>query len=460
MTAVDRRRLLDARTGLVRRLELRPADDDLPRALHLVRSVLADSTRFGPWPCDPSGSGCAFWDRSRAEEAAIGEAVERYCGNLVPPALVRASFDELTGQGQAALDPAGLALYSPEQYAQRGFPFVPFTASLRVRWTRGNNLLTHEPVWVPASLVWVTYPEVLRYREPPTNGPVYAGIAAGPTSEAAQRSALLELIERDSVALSWASGMSLATIEPPAGVACLARGSRGALSTTFYACPTEWDLPVIAAVTVHERLGITTMGTACRLEPEAAMLKALSEALKGVTIMRELDDPSSSIMRTAERMPASPLKRWRPARDYLSAYRPDWRDVVDPSCHLQIYLDPRLRARLHRELGTSLALGEGERPTAPWMEHAPAGVARRRVENPGSGCVRAIAARLARRGIPVYGVDVTTDDVRSAGLHVVRLIAPGLYSNAPAAFPFLGGNRLARLTASLARPPRLLPLPH
>jgi ribosomal protein S12 methylthiotransferase accessory factor len=41
-------------------------------------------------------------------------------------------------------------------------------------------------------------------------------------------------------------------------------------------------------------------------------------------------------------------------------------------------------------------------------------------------------------------VDLTTPDVRAAGLRVVRVLVPGLYCNAPAACPFLGGERLYR----------------
>ena len=49
---------------------------------------------------------------------------------------------------------------------------------------------------------------------------------------------------------------------------------------------------------------------------------------------------------------------------------------------------------------------------------------------------------LRRRGLRAISVDVTTPDVALSGMRVVRVIVPGLYPNAPAAFPFLGGRRL------------------
>jgi ribosomal protein S12 methylthiotransferase accessory factor len=69
-------------------------------------------------------------------------------------------------------------------------------------------------------------------------------------------------------------------------------------------------------------------------------------------------------------------------------------------------------------------------------------------------CVRL----LARHGLRAIAVDVTTPDIRSQGWFVMRVVVPGLYANAPAAFPLLGGSRLAD---NLARGALcLLPLPH
>jgi ribosomal protein S12 methylthiotransferase accessory factor len=45
-------------------------------------------------------------------------------------------------------------------------------------------------------------------------------------------------------------------------------------------------------------------------------------------------------------------------------------------------------------------------------------------------------------GLKVYAVDLTTTDIAMAGLRVARVLVPGLYCNAPAAFPLLGGYRL------------------
>jgi ribosomal protein S12 methylthiotransferase accessory factor len=56
---------------------------------------------------------------------------------------------------------------------------------------------------------------------------------------------------------------------------------------------------------------------------------------------------------------------------------------------------------------------------------------------------------LAAKGLRALTVDLTTSDIRATGLRVARVLVPGFYSNAPAAFPLLGGNRLRREPVTL-----------
>jgi ribosomal protein S12 methylthiotransferase accessory factor len=154
-----------------------------------------------------------------------------------------------------------------------------------------------------------------------------------------------------------------------------------------------------------------------------------------------LDDPASALSRVAATAD-SPLKPWCADRAYSRLYRADLRDVTDPGCHLQLHLDPTVQAGFTRELTTALV------PPRP-LDDTATGTA-----DPFTDTV----CLLTEKGFPVIAVDVTTDDVRAAGLHVARVIVPGLYNNAPAAYPYLGGTRMPAQLAG--RPARLLPLPH
>ncbi|WP_432842005.1 YcaO-like family protein [Dactylosporangium sp. CA-092794] len=424
--------LLDARTGIVRRLAAQPIPGRFPRSYRLVDAYLADARAFGPWPMETAGAGYAFGDPRPAVAAALGEAAERYCGNLVPPGLRTAAYAELAAEGTPAVDPETLALFAPHQYAAPGFPFVPLTRDLPVPWTTGTDLATGRPVAVPAALVWVNHPG-----GPRTNPIVQAGLAAGPTRTAADWSALREVVERDAMTVTWTGGRPVYRIRPTDALRRLGRGAAGELRTRWYAFGAGIGLPVVGALVRDPATRYLSMGMGCDPDPVAAMTKALGESLQLQVLLADYDDPIGPFARAAA-APGSPLKPWRAGRDYANAYRPDLADAVDYGCHLQLYLDPAVQERFLSQLD---ARTDGEADPADLATDAPADLA-------------AAVRRLAALGRPAISVDVTTSDVRAAGLHVTRVVVPGYYTNAAAGLPLLGGTRLGR---SLAPG---LPLPH
>ncbi|WP_436535812.1 YcaO-like family protein [Actinoplanes sp. HUAS TT8] len=420
--------LVDSRTGIVRRLDRRTVPAHFPTSYTIVDSYLADTTVFGPYPADSAGAGYAFSssaDGDRAVAAALGEAVERYCGNLVPPGLPVGPATAIPD----AVDPATLALFSAEQYRQTGFPCVPLTADLAVPWARGVDVATGRSAAVPASLVWVNHPG-----GPRTNPIVQAGIATAATVDGATWSALCEVIERDAMTLAWTGRGHLTPLEAPAALRQLVRPP---LHARWFAFPNDVGLPVIGALVRDDSRGYQALGMGAGADPGEAARKALGEALQLVLLLGDYDRPDSGFARAAAG-PGSPLKPWRPNRDYAAAYRADRADVVDYGCHLQLHLDPAVQQRFETELSGTVRDGDPE-----W-------------EPPTS--LADLTDRLTGRGHRVLAVEVTTADVRAAGLHVVRVVVPGYYTNAAAGLPLLGGTRLpARLAG---RAPRLLPLPH
>ncbi|MEX5635119.1 YcaO-like family protein [Parafrankia sp. FMc2] len=442
-------RLVDGRTGIVRRLVPRAVPSWFPPSFALTHAWLCDTTRFGPWPADATGAGYGFADPRRTVAAALGEAAERYCGNLVPPGLTSASHAELVDAGVDAVDPDSLALYARAQYETPGFPLVPMTADLVQQWARGRDLRTGAPVLVPASLVWVSWNAPSAGNQAPRTNPVMqAGLAAGPDRLSAETGALLEVIERDAMTLSWYGGRGLRRAVPPRWLRDFCQGPRGVLDVHFLAFDDEFSEPVIGALVADRHTGYLTLGMGVHHDPLDAAMKAYGEALQLQLFVADYDDPTGSYARMATR-PTSPLKAWRADRAYRKSYRQDFCDVVDYGCHLQLHLDPAVRAEFHRELADAVT-GETRladlAPPAMWTPD-------RRLS--------ALVDRLASRGHRAVAVDVTTADVRRAGLHVTRVIVPGLYCNAPVGMPFLGGQRLpaARSRPRTASLPAM-PLPH
>ncbi|WP_018657395.1 YcaO-like family protein [Actinomadura flavalba] len=382
---------------------------------------------------DAVTGGAALGDHGQARAAAVGEAVERFCANVVPAGLPVASHRALVRAGRPAADPASLALYSARQHAQRGFPFVPLTRDLEIAWAAGRDLADDGEILVPASLAYVNYFRGARAAEPPTNYPVLAGTAAATSLEAARCAALEEVLERDAVTLWWASGARGARlgVEPRGPLAAAVAEARGAgLRVTFLRVPSTFDVLVAGVFVEDPARRLVGFGSACRATAPEAAAKAFTEAIGMHETALELSDGDGPFWRAA-RTDHRPYRAYRADRAYLDDFRPDWRDVNDVRLHVQVYLDPRMQdARLDRMRDPGPPLPP---PSGAGLPHY----------------LRVLAGR------PVIGVDLSTPEAHAAGLRVVRVLVPGLTCNAPAAFPFLGGDRITagRAETALVRHP-------
>ena len=149
---------------------------------------------------------------TNAEEAKIGaicEAIERYSGMYHgdEPAI-RACYAEL--DPETTVHPNACMLYSVRQYEQRvtinakgaAFNLVPypFDETAALDWTGVWSLSAQRFKLLPSTYLFYSYPQ-------PRGGPFCwadsNGCAAGKTLTDAIRRGLLELIERDSVAIWW-----------------------------------------------------------------------------------------------------------------------------------------------------------------------------------------------------------------------------------------------------------------
>lgn len=428
-SAVPVSALVDSRLGLITRVVREPAIEGVPRAFVDVTAEVAATAQFASWIADQVTGGAALGDPERARAAAIGEAVERYCGNAVPDHLPVGSAASLTADGRRVLDLTALALYSDAQYAQPGFPFGPVTPDLNLSWVPGRDLRTGEQVWVPAALAYLNLHRA-RPAEPAILCQAYAGIAAGDSVEQAEESALAELLERDAVTIWWASAAEAAVIEvagDPVLAPVLADAWAAGLEVTLLRIPCAFDVPVVGAFVDDPARGVVGFGSACRPTPAAAAEKALTEALVTYTNARELaaqDGAFWSAVRSG-RLAQDPYRSWRADRGYRAAFRPDWRDMAVLDVNVQLYLDPVMQGEPLRRLRTPR--GRDRLGALPSVR----GDAR-----------TGYLDRLRAQGLSAVSVDLTTSDVATTGLRVVRVVVPGLYHNAPAAFPLLGGHRL------------------
>lgn len=429
--------LVDARTGVLTALAPQARRPGLPRFWTGQGSAVADTRRFADWTADRHGFGASLGDPARARGAALGEAVERYCGNAVPDDLPIASWRRLAAP---ALDPETIPLYSAAQYAEPGFPFVPLTRDLEIAWTPATNLVTGEPVLVPASMAWLDYFHGPRAGEPATHSLLYSGIAAGPSRRRAEQAALEELFERDATTIWWASGGPAEAVSDPEQVTA-ALGGDGP-PVRLLAIPSPFGVPVMAAFLEDHHAGIVAFGSACRATPREAATKALVEAYGLYSLTLQLADPDGEVWRAVATGALEPhvFRPFRADRSYRDAFRPDYRDLTDLPAIAQLYLDPRMQ-------GAPL-----DRLRADPEPHPALSALSDLLSADRDGYVEL----LAEAGLTAYSVDLTTSDIAATGLSVVRVLVPGLVGNAPPAFPLRGAARLYETPRLLGLADRVL----
>jgi ribosomal protein S12 methylthiotransferase accessory factor len=392
---------------------------------------LADGTPTIGSPLE-SYTGSEHWLREAAEAAAIGEALERYAGSYVPTErLVVTSADEL---GPAAVEPERFALFSTAQHRKPSFPFRPFRRDTVVSWVEGFSIPDGERAYLPAQLVYMPWRRQ-ELAEARIGHATSSGLACAATVEEAVLTGLLELIERDAFMLVWHNRLSLPLLDWSGDVDLLRLDQRYFAPTGL--CYSAVDLSVFLDVptvlgVVHGaagRLGALGVGAASAPTVGVAWRKALAEAFS--------------------------VQRW--VRD--QAYeQPD--RLAGPAAGIRTFDDHTLyyagteRARRAAFLDASAE----RRPTA--------------VIAPLEGdnvleLIEGVARRLAERGVTAYAVDVTSPDVRSGGLRVVRAVVPELCPlDVVEGARFLGGRRMyeaafdAGLVSRRLEPADLNPDPH
>jgi ribosomal protein S12 methylthiotransferase accessory factor len=318
---------------------------------------------------------------------SIAEGLERYCGVFPFERDVRASYDDVSAH---AVSPAALPLFSEAQYAQHGFPFRRFDSGEPLSWMWGYSLTRDVPRLILRSAV--TYG--------PTDDALVAecssGVAAATSRVEAAFCGLLEMIERDAFMIVWLNRLSppLADLDTlPAGFAssAVARIRANGYQPFVANLTTEFGVPVILAMAVRRDGGshALVVGAGCAFDPAVALEKALREVLG--TMYGQIADPD-----------------WRLA----SPMQPE--DVKTIDDHHGAYSHPSWLPRAEF-LWSSAQRQQFEELTPVLPPDRPAG----------ERLATAVEA-LGRHGFEVIAVDLTTPDVATSGLHVVRAVVPGL----------------------------------
>jgi len=203
------RHLVSPITGAVR--HVRRVDTDLPDSIHVYSAGHAsgvDPKSLDDFLQDVKDrSGGKGSTAEQARTSALCEALERFSAIFQGDEIdTVGTFAEV----ENAIDPAEVLNFSVRQYAERivwndrcsnAFQLVPepFDPHRPLAWSRVWALSSSTPAFLPTSLLYSAYAGPgRRFAGADSNG-----LAAGATREEATLQGLLELVERDAVAVWW-----------------------------------------------------------------------------------------------------------------------------------------------------------------------------------------------------------------------------------------------------------------
>ncbi|HLM42881.1 MAG TPA: TOMM precursor leader peptide-binding protein, partial [Myxococcaceae bacterium] len=217
---------------------------------------------------------------AQARASALCECLERACGMFrAEEELVRrASYREL---GELALSPQVFMGFSERQLetGEDGAP-RPFPGDAVFDWTPLRSLTSQAVRYLPTACCYMFHPGPDRaFFQGDSNGN-----ASGATLEEAILHGLLELVERDAVALWWYNrvarpGVALSSFEDPffREQEALHRGLRRELWVLDIT--SDFGIPTVAALSrrTDQPCEDILFGFGCHLEPELALTHAVTE---------------------------------------------------------------------------------------------------------------------------------------------------------------------------------------
>jgi ribosomal protein S12 methylthiotransferase accessory factor len=335
---------------------------------------------------------------------AVAEAAERYATIAFDERdFVVASGDEL---GDAAIDLDRIPRCSARELADPRCPLRAPDRAAPIRWVRGWSLTARRERYVPAIM---THLYLTPRPEERFWIPISTGVATHVEPSAALVSAICEGIERDAIARTWLGRRPLASLTAPTDAdgrlgEALRRVRASHVTQELYDATTELGVPTV--LSLQRAPGHAT----CKIAVTCATAPTVEEAIVGA--IREAA-PSRAALAAARDVPADVADFhdlvhgavWHGRRDDLSAFA------------------------FLRESGRSVATSD----IAPICDSAAP-----------SARLRALLARLDSLGMEAIALDLTTDELRDAGLWVVRVVIPELV---PISFVhrarYLGTPRLA-----------------
>lgn len=365
-------------------------------------------------------------DFASCRTVAVAEALERLGGQWPwgKRTTVRGSYAELAAD---ALDPRSLGLLSPERYLEPDCSYQPFTEDAVVPWVWAYSFRRARPVLVPETYAY--YRTTWRPgAEPdkPFTFEISNGCALGGCVEEAILHGILEVVERDAFLMTWYARMPVPEVDlagaPDPRIGLVAErierpGYRVRVfdMTLAEGIPAFWVLAQDTTGDDTRPRVVCTSGSA--LDPAAAVLTALSELAPIVE---------------------QEMRRYPPEAERARQMAADPELVRVMTDHSLCNATPEAFDRFSFLLSGDRVIDWDQCGRGPWPSHADL-----------RDDLTVAVDRMLAGGMDVVVVDQTSPLHDAAGLHCVKVIAPGALS-------MTFGHRHRRITGL----PRLREVPH
>jgi ribosomal protein S12 methylthiotransferase accessory factor len=332
-----------------------------------------------------TGSSRVVGNTDLARLIAIAEGLERLCAEDAPGEPYRwSSATDLDG---ASMDLDALARCSTTELAEPRCTVHPFNPHARIRWTSAVELTSRRTVWMPAvlgtfALADLTPGERFTYK-------ISTGYATHATMVDALLAGLLEVVERDAIALTWLQRLPLPLLpgqhHTPVTDYLRAKCAAHFMTPYLFDATTDLAVPIVYCLLVapHDERVRQVIGCAADRTLARAGERALLEAVSIRAAAHRRDTPQSI---------------------------DDIASVVDGAS----YMASAQRAPAFEFLTDAAQRPRPDRPiSAPLADDAPNALAQ-------------LLSRFADRGMEVLAVDRTSWESELAGLCTANVVVPAL----------------------------------
>lgn len=322
--------VVDEVFGLVKHIYKLENKHGEPSSMFAYTCLLNDVSQLLNWPMDKISTGYSF-DEDRAIKSAIGEGIERYCGNYIPDNLLKARVDEMLDLGYSFVNPKEFLQFIKEQ-SETIDTYFKVDESALVEWVPMLNLVKNEKCYLPADVVYVDYRRYQKDKKIRGNRLpiIFSGLSAGPTVDYAIVNSLLEIIERDSTMLWWI-GRNRATeliIDIKDRLSDVVNESREkGIALKFLLLSTEFSVYTVACILNDYENEFITVGFSCHFDIKKASEKALMEAYQLRMFSFNLSDVEGFVWKE-EYQDMFGIKDFQSDRNYSKVYKKDYSDMV------------------------------------------------------------------------------------------------------------------------------------